>query len=209
MSSAPCKKLSWKIIFFGLALVFFSPAWLPAATVTTAPPDQGRDVFAIPAEPTPKEVSGPDRGKYRIVVDSQTIASSLLDTKGLIDIKIEFASGSARLKKSAYRQIAEIARALKSPELAGRKILITGHTDAIGSAAANLKLSRQRAAAVKKALVELGLNPDRLTTRGLGESRPIADNRTAAGRARNRRVTLSLEKTETTTGTTKQGTQNR
>jgi len=197
MLSTLCKNFSLKFLFSGLALIFLFPAWLPAAVTTAPPPDQGRDIFAIPSEPVPKEVTGPDRGKYEIVVDSQTIASSLLNTKGLIDLKIEFASGSARLKKSARRQIAEIARALKSPELADRKILITGHTDATGSAATNLKLSRQRAAAVKKALVELGLSPGRLATRGLGESRPIADNRTAAGRARNRRVTLSLEKTGT------------
>ncbi len=177
-----------KLLFILLALA------LPASTVPAATvPATGRDVFAVPAEPAPRSVAGPDRGKYKLVVDSQTIADSLLGRRGLIDLNIEFSSGSARLEKSSRQQLEEIARALTSPKLAAKKILITGHTDAVGSAAANLELSRRRAATVKKALVELGLAPGRLTTRGLGESQPLADNRTAAGRARNRRVTLSLE----------------
>ena len=188
------KTLFKKLLLTLLLLTLLGPAksFAAAPAQTPPPPTGGRDVFAVPAEPAPREVTGPDRGKYQLVIDSRTIAGSLLDRKGLIDLNIEFASGSARLKKSAWRQIEEIARALKSKELAGRKILITGHTDAVGSAASNLKLSRWRAEAVKQALVKLGIAPARLSTRGLGESQPIADNRTAAGRARNRRVTLSL-----------------
>jgi OOP family OmpA-OmpF porin len=190
------KTLFRKLLLTLLLLTLLGPAKSFAAAPTPAqtppPPTGGRDVFAVPAEPAPREVTGPDRGKYQLLIDSRTIAGSLLDRKGLIDLNIEFASGSARLKKSAWRQIEEIARALKSKELVDRKILITGHPDAVGSAASNLKLSRRRAEAVKQALVKLGIAPARLTTRGLGESQPIADNRTAAGRARNRRVTLSL-----------------
>ena len=69
---------------------------------------------------------------------------------------------------------------------------IDGHTDGIGSDAANLDLSRRRAAAVKTALVKrYGIAADRLSTGGFGESQPKADNATPEGRALNRRVELT------------------
>ena len=71
------------------------------------------------------------------------------------------------------------------------KLLVDGHTDAIGGADSNLDLSRRRAAAVKAALVgRYGVAAGRLATDGFGQSRPKADNDTAFGRALNRRVEL-------------------
>ena len=180
-------------VLAGLILVLFLGGSAPAAeNQLPAVSATARDAFSVSPQPAPQEASGPDRGKYRVVIDSRTIADTLLGAEGMIDIRIEFASGSARLATDAKHQIAEIARALKSRKLADRKVLITGHTDAVGSATANLKLSQKRAQAVRQALIKLGVDPTRLETRGLGESQPIADNRSAAGRARNRRVTLSL-----------------
>jgi outer membrane protein OmpA-like peptidoglycan-associated protein len=83
----------------------------------------------------------------------------------------------------------EIAATLK--EHGDLKILIEGHTDNVGAAASNLALSDQRAAAVKAALVaDYGLSADRITTQGLGDTKPSAPNTTAAGRAQNRRVEI-------------------
>jgi outer membrane protein OmpA-like peptidoglycan-associated protein len=83
----------------------------------------------------------------------------------------------------------EIAAALK--QHADLKILIEGHTDNVGAAASNLALSDARAAAVKAALVaEYGVGGDRLTTKGLGDTKPSAPNTTATGRAQNRRVEI-------------------
>lgn len=65
---------------------------------------------------------------------------------------------------------------------------IAGHTDASGSEDFNLKLSQGRAQAVTERLIELGVEPGRITTIGYGESRPVADNATEAGRALNRRI---------------------
>jgi outer membrane protein OmpA-like peptidoglycan-associated protein len=65
---------------------------------------------------------------------------------------------------------------------------IAGHTDASGSEEFNLKLSQGRAQAVTERLTELGVEPGRITTIGYGESRPVADNATEAGRALNRRI---------------------
>jgi OOP family OmpA-OmpF porin len=65
---------------------------------------------------------------------------------------------------------------------------IEGHTDSDGDEAFNLKLSEQRAASVKNKLIELGISPDRLSTKGFGESLPVDNNFTAEGKANNRRV---------------------
>ncbi len=67
---------------------------------------------------------------------------------------------------------------------------IAGHTDSVGTRQYNMKLSLRRAEAVRTYLIGKGVAPSRLTTQGYGESRPIADNATAEGRAKNRRVDL-------------------
>lgn len=73
------------------------------------------------------------------------------------------------------------------------KVEIQGHTDNIGSEAYNKKLSLQRAETVKKFLVSKGVNANRLTTVGLGSSQPISDNKTADGRAFNRRIEFKVK----------------
>jgi OOP family OmpA-OmpF porin len=78
-------------------------------------------------------------------------------------------------------------------------MIAVGHTDPIGSNAYNDKLSLRRADAVKAYLVSKGLDPARLYTEGKGESQPIADNATAEGRAKNRRVTIEVVGTRTVT----------
>jgi outer membrane protein OmpA-like peptidoglycan-associated protein len=81
----------------------------------------------------------------------------------------------------------EIAATLK--QHADLKILLEGHTDNVGAAAANLRLSDARAAAVKAALVsEYGADAARITTKGLGDTKPSVPNATTEGRAQNRRV---------------------
>lgn len=71
-------------------------------------------------------------------------------------------------------------------------MIAVGHTDSVGSNAYNQKLSLRRADAVKAYLVSKGLDPARLYTEGKGETQPVADNKTAEGRARNRRVTIEV-----------------
>jgi OOP family OmpA-OmpF porin len=71
-------------------------------------------------------------------------------------------------------------------------IIAVGHTDSIGSVAYNQKLSERRAAAVKTYLVGKGIDPNRIYTEGKGKSQPVADNKTAAGRAKNRRVEIEI-----------------
>ena len=70
------------------------------------------------------------------------------------------------------------------------KLRIEGHTDNVGGAAANRKLSEERANAVKAWLVQKGVKPATLAASGSGNSKPVADNGSEAGRAKNRRVEL-------------------
>jgi OmpA-OmpF porin, OOP family len=102
---------------------------------------------------------------------------------------ILFATAKAALQPESRPVVREIADALKAhPDL---KILIEGHTDNVGDPASNLTLSQARADAVKAALVsQFGADGGRITTQGFGDTKPVADNATAEGRAQNRRVEI-------------------
>jgi len=72
------------------------------------------------------------------------------------------------------------------------RIRVEGHTDSMGDDAANLRISQQRADAVRSFLISMGVPADRLEAVGYGETRPIASNQTAEGRARNRRTAFEV-----------------
>jgi len=103
---------------------------------------------------------------------------------------VMFDHDSAVLKTGAYDEIARVAQVLiKYPKTA---IRIEGHTDGTGTEDYNLKLSEQRAQAVKNALATKGVEAARMQTIGFGEAKPIADNTTEAGRQMNRRVNIII-----------------
>ena len=79
----------------------------------------------------------------------------------------------------------------KNPDV---KVTITGHTDNVGNAASNMKLSQNRANNIKKMLVEKGIPADRIITIGKGETQPVESNATAEGRAKNRRIEITIGK---------------
>lgn len=101
-----------------------------------------------------------------------------------------FGSGQATPDAAAEASLQALAAAV-GPKA---RLRIEAYTDSQGEAAANQALSQRRADAVKGVLVAAGMSPARLQARGLGEARPIADNRTAAGRAQNRRVEITALK---------------
>lgn len=99
-----------------------------------------------------------------------------------------FGSGSATLTASAAGTVAGLAAYLNAqPQV---RVRVEGHTDSQGQAAANQALSERRAAAVRDALAAGGVEGGRIQVAGLGASKPVADNATAAGRNKNRRVEL-------------------
>jgi len=104
----------------------------------------------------------------------------------LLAASIMFMSNSTELTKNSYPAIHELADSLKTnPDM---NLVIEGHTDNTGDAAYNMSLSINRANAVKKVLLSLGIPENRIQVKGYGDTRPIADNRTKTGKAKNRRV---------------------
>lgn len=99
---------------------------------------------------------------------------------------------SSVIRVDAERTLLELAEVLKA--YTGRAVRIEGHTDSISSDRYNQKLSEQRAASVRDWLVAHAVETGRLRTLGHGESRPVADNNTPAGRQLNRRVEVIIEK---------------
>ena len=105
--------------------------------------------------------------------------------------RIVFVTGSARLDQKGTKLLNRLAaiavRCLNSSVIA---LEISGHTDSVGNDENNLKLSRERADAVREALLRRGVRADAMKASGYGESEPIATNDTADGRAQNRRITF-------------------
>jgi outer membrane protein OmpA-like peptidoglycan-associated protein len=99
-----------------------------------------------------------------------------------------FDLGKFSLSEDAKLKLARLSGVILSHP--GLNLAIEGYTDSTGSEDFNLKLSQQRAEAVRSFLVSQGLSPDAVTAAGLGEDRPVADNTTAAGRQQNRRVEI-------------------
>jgi OOP family OmpA-OmpF porin len=123
-----------------------------------------------------KVATGKPDARHRLVEEGK------FSTTGIL-----FNVNSAAIKPESYGVLKEIAEVLKKN--ADIKVKILGHTDSDGSDAANLKLSKERAAAVKAALVsEFSIEDTRLETDGKGETVPVGDNKTKEGKEQNRRV---------------------
>ena len=104
---------------------------------------------------------------------------------------VDFDLNKTVVKAESYSEIEEFAKYLK--QYVNSELLLEGHTDSSGSDNYNMRLSEARAAAVKRVLVEqFEIDANRIDTVGMGETQPIADNSSAAGRAKNRRVEAIL-----------------
>lgn len=103
---------------------------------------------------------------------------------------IEFETGKSVIKKQSFSILNQIAVTfIANPTY---KVEIQGHTDNVGQAQMNMELSEKRAQAVRKYLIDAGVPATQLTAHGYGDERPIADNSTKAGRAKNRRVEFNI-----------------
>ncbi len=184
----------------------------PGTPETQGCPDRDRDGLAdtedeCPDEYGPRETQGcPDRDSDRIPdkrdkcpdepadprVDprrSDGCPARVLVTKEQVVIldKVFFDTNKATIKPVSFAILNDVAKVLETYTDI-RKVEIAGHTDSDGNDAKNLQLSQARAESVRDYLVKKGIDASRLKPVGYGETRPIADNGTAAGKAENRRV---------------------
>lgn len=150
------------------------PAPAPAPRVAPPPPPAPVAPAVKPAE-APKPPPPPPAP----VQEKVTFASDAL-----------FDFDKAVLKPDAQAKLTDLAEKAKGVNL--EVVIAVGHTDVVGNDAYNQKLSVRRADAVKNFLVSKGIEKNRIYTEGKGSKNPVADNKTAAGRAKNRRVEVEV-----------------
>lgn len=142
------------------------------------------NVDKCPDQPGPPDLQGcpPPEEEEDVVLESERIR---------INNQILFEFGSDRIDPRSFKLLDEVAAVLvKNPDVG--PVLIEGHTDNVGSREVNLNLSKRRAKAVEKYLVEKGIAQKRLKSEGFGFDRPLATNDTPLGRAKNRRTEFKL-----------------
>jgi len=118
-----------------------------------------------------------------------TVPEAVKKFSGVVE-GIYFDKAKATIRPQSKGVLANAAKVLK--EYPSISLEISGHTSSEGEAAVNQRLSQERADAVKQWLVDNGVPPERLKTRGAGADEPIADNKTAAGREKNRRIEFKV-----------------
>jgi len=122
----------------------------------------------------------------RLAKGAVPLYDRMMQVGKFISYGITFDTGKSVIKPESAGELNRIVQLLKeNPSL---RFSVEGHTDATGSASSNQKLSEDRAHAVVARLVEMGIDAGRLTGKGLGQNNPVADNGSAEGRAKNRRV---------------------
>jgi OOP family OmpA-OmpF porin len=119
--------------------------------------------------------------------DSETMRDEM-EKKGFVTLHINFETAKSDIKPESQHIIDQVVDLLMEDE--SLRVSIEGHTDDVGSAASNKTLSENRAKSVMNAIVAKGVDRSRLSTKGWGQEKPIADNKTADGRAKNRRVEI-------------------
>ena len=157
------------------------PAPAPPPVVAPPPPPPAPPAAAPVAKPAPAPVVVPPPAP---VSEKVTFAADAY-----------FDTAKSVLKPDAQAKLADLVDKTKGVNL--EVIIAVGHTDIVGSAAYNQKLSIARAESVKKFLTSKGIETNRVYTEGKGFAQPVADNKTAEGRAKNRRVEVEVVGTRT------------
>lgn len=149
------------------------PAPAPKAEPAPAPAPAPKPVVK-PAEPAP----------------APKAVEKFCNKPAVVDVKLD--TNKAAIKTKYDKDLKMLGEFLKEfPKAKGE---ISGHTDSVGSQKYNLKLSERRAASVKKYLTDkFGIDGQRISTKGYGKLKPIADNKTKEGKAKNRRIETNFE----------------
>lgn len=203
MSNATRDDLSlfiWRAVLllamFGLLLFFLlakSCGVTPDPSKVAALPKIGTDAvgslgnFLSFKLPDGTELNIPELGvEKRLIIFIQDGNRQVDKTTWFTFDRLEFETGSATLKASSDEQLQNMAYILKAfPHVA---IKIGGYTDNTGTPETNVKLSRERALNTLNVLVSLGVDAARMEAEGYGQEHPVADNATAEGRQKNRRI---------------------
>ncbi len=136
---------------------------------------------------------GANTGLYKLHESIKTEDAKLLDKNNWYVLEdLRFESGSSTLKPSSETQLKNVSEILTCYN--NLSVKLGGYTDNTGDSASNIKLSTQRAEAVKIALVKMGINPGRIATEGYGPQFAVEDNSTAEGKAQNRRIDVRVTK---------------
>ena len=162
----------------------------PSESAVGAPASKPAEFLSL-VLPGGVELNAPPDGiEHRLLEFIEDPDVTVNDTSWFDFDRLNFEAGSVTLRPGSRDQLQNVATILKAfPKVS---IGIGGYTDNTGNAEANLRLSQERAQAVRRELEILGIAPIRLSAVGYGDQHPVADNATADGRARNRRIALRV-----------------
>ncbi|WDF67382.1 OmpA family protein [Sphingobacterium oryzagri] len=133
---------------------------------------------------------GSDDGLKNVKSEFEDASRTDEGIKFTLSSDLLFPTNSSYLTEKAKVELSKLSKILK--EDMSKKIRVDGHTDSTGEAAYNVWLSEKRAASVKKFLEDAGVGSNRISTKGLGQTKPVSDNKTPEGRQKNRRVEVLI-----------------
>src|SRR5262245_2890083 len=168
----------------GTGLCWRAGYWTPAMAIAECDPDlvpkpPAPAVAPPPPPPPPPPPKAEPKPAPKPVAEKVTLAADVL-----------FDFDKSVLKPEGKAKLDDLAGKIQA--IALEVVIAIGHTDSIGSDAYNQKLSVRRAESVKAYLVSKGVEPNRIYTEGKGEKQPVASNKTAEGRQKNRRVEIEV-----------------
>ena len=150
--------------------------------------DEAKARTARPTDDTEAKALAAEQAKAAALANELASLKAQHTDRGMVLTvgDVLFAPGRAEVGPGAQRSIDKLAEFLRT--YSKRNVLIEGHTDSLGNEDFNVKLSQQRADAVRDLLIARGVSPQRIRTKGYGPKFPVVDNDSAAGRQQNRRV---------------------